>query len=55
MPHLDGISYQIVSAAALAAKLCTTERGNTAEALKRQLLLQRGDWVETGVRQALMG
>lgn len=25
--------------AALAAKLCTTERGNTAEALKRQLLL----------------
>ena len=55
LPHLDGISYQIVSAAALAAKLCTTERGNTAEALKRQLLLQRGHWFETGVHQALMG
>ena len=41
--------------AALAAKLCTTERGNTAEALKRQLLLQRGHWFETGVHQALMG
>ena len=41
--------------AALAAKLYTTERGNTAEALKRQLLLQRGHWFETGVHQALMG
>ena len=41
--------------AALAAKLYTTERGNTAETLKRQLLLQRGHWVETGVHQALMG
>ena len=41
--------------AALAAKLCTTERGNTAEALKRQLLFQRGHWFETGVHQALMG
>ena len=41
--------------AALAAKLCTTEHRNTAEALKHQLLLQRGHWFEKGVRQALMG
>lgn len=41
--------------AALAAKLCTTEHRNTAEALKHQLLLQRGHWFETGVHQALTG
>lgn len=41
--------------AALAAKLYTTEHRNTAEALKHQLLLQRGHWFEMGVHQALMG
>ena len=41
--------------AALATKLYTTEHKNTAEALKHQLLLQRGHWFEKGVRQALMG
>ena len=41
--------------AALAAKLCLPEYKNAGEALKRQLLLQRGHWFETGVHQALMG
>ncbi|MCI6540457.1 MAG: hypothetical protein MR460_10015 [Bilophila wadsworthia] len=41
--------------AALAAKLYTTEQENTAEALKRQITLQRGHWFETGIHQALMG
>ena len=41
--------------AALAAKLCLPEYKNAGEALKHQLLLQRGHWFETGVHQALMG
>ena len=41
--------------AALAAKLYTPEYRSTDEALKHQLLLQRGHWFETGVHQALMG
>ena len=41
--------------AALAAKLCLPEYKNAGEALKCQLLLQRGHWFETGVHQALMG
>ena len=40
--------------AALAAKLCLPEYKNAGEALKHQLLLQRGHWFETGVHQALM-
>ena len=41
--------------AALAGKLYTPEYRSTDEALKHQLLLQRGQWFETGVHQALMG
>ena len=41
--------------AALAGKLYTPEYRSTDEALKHQLLLQRGHWFETGVHQALMG
>ena len=41
--------------AALAAKLCLPEYKNAGEALKHQLLLQRGHWFETGVHQALTG
>ena len=41
--------------AALAAKLCLPEYKNAGEALKHQLLLQRGHWFETGIHQALMG
>lgn len=41
--------------AALAAKLYTSAPKNTAEALKRQITLQRGHWFETGVHQALTG
>ena len=41
--------------AALAAKLYTPAPQNTAEALKRQITLQRGHWFEKGVHQALMG
>ena len=41
--------------AALAAKLCLPEYKNAGEALKHQLILQRGHWFETGVHQALMG
>lgn len=41
--------------AALAAKLYTSAPQNTAEALKRQITLQRGHWFETGVHQALTG
>lgn len=40
--------------AALAAKLCLPEYKNAGEALKHQLLLQRGHWFETGIHQALM-
>lgn len=41
--------------AALAGKLYTPEYRSPDEALKHQLLLQRGHWVETGVHQALTG
>ena len=41
--------------AALAGKLYTPEYRSTDEALKHQLLLQRGHWFETGVHQVLMG
>ena len=41
--------------AALAGKLFVPEYRGTAGALKRQLLLQRGHWFETGVHQALVG
>lgn len=41
--------------AALAGKLFVPEYRDTAGALKRQLLLQRGHWFETGVHQALTG
>ena len=41
--------------AALAAKLYTSAPKNTAEALKRQIPLQRGHWFETGIHQALIG
>ena len=41
--------------AALAGKLYTPEYRSPDEALKHQLLLQRGHWFETGVHQALMG
>ena len=41
--------------AALAGKLYTPEYRSPDEALKHQLLLQRGHWFETGVHQALTG
>lgn len=41
--------------AALAGKLFTPEYRSTDEALKHQLLFQRGHWFETGVHQALIG
>ena len=41
--------------AALVGKLFVPEYRDTAGALKRQLLLQRGHWFETGVHQALTG
>ena len=41
--------------AALAAKLYTSAPKKTAEALKRQITLQRGHWFETGVHQVLTG